>query len=226
MSWQGPPSQRLNTDQIGEVRMRIAVLGATGPTGRQLVSQALGRGHTVVALARNPRKLVDLKHSSLEVVRADVFEPATVRSGVSGADAVVSGLGIGAGDAPGALSAGARALSEAGARHVVWLGALGTGESRGAGGPVLNAIVRLFLRKELSDKVSADDLVRAAGASVVHAGPLNDTTGRRDGRLVAVEDVRGGLLAHRISRVDLAALMLDEAARPRFQGSTAVARTG
>jgi hypothetical protein len=68
--------------------------------------------------------------------------------------------------------------------------------------------------------------VLAAGASVVHAGPLNDKSGRGDGRLVAVDGVRGGLLAHRISRVDVAALMLDEAALPRFQGSTAVARAG
>ncbi len=206
--------------------MRIAVIGATGLSGRQLVAQALARGHTVVALARDPGKLVDLAHPSLTVVRADVLQPATVREGVNGADVVVSGLGIGKGGAPGALEAGARALVGAGARRVVWLGALGTGASRGAGGVVLDAVVRLFLRKQLAEKVIADDLVRQAGASVVHAGPLNDKNARGDGRLLAVSEVRGGLLSHGISRADVAALMLDEAAAPRFQGSTAVAHTG
>lgn len=37
--------------------MRIAVLAATGATGRLLVQQALSRGHTVLALARDPARI-------------------------------------------------------------------------------------------------------------------------------------------------------------------------
>jgi hypothetical protein len=36
---------------------RVLILGATGGTGRQLVEQALERGHTVTALARDPSAL-------------------------------------------------------------------------------------------------------------------------------------------------------------------------
>jgi hypothetical protein len=38
----------------GGARMRIAILGATGGTGIELVGQALERGHAVTAFVRDP----------------------------------------------------------------------------------------------------------------------------------------------------------------------------
>ena len=35
--------------------MKIIVFGATGGTGKLIVSQALAKGHTVTAFARNPK---------------------------------------------------------------------------------------------------------------------------------------------------------------------------
>ena len=37
--------------------MNILVLGATGKTGREVVTQAVAAGHTVTAFARDPQKL-------------------------------------------------------------------------------------------------------------------------------------------------------------------------
>jgi nucleoside-diphosphate-sugar epimerase len=48
----------------------IAVLGATGGTGREVVQQALAAGQSVRALVRTPEKL-NLKHERLSVVRGD-----------------------------------------------------------------------------------------------------------------------------------------------------------
>ena len=47
--------------------MKLLILGATGPTGHQLVSQALEAGHSVAALARDPRKVTE----SIEVIEGD-----------------------------------------------------------------------------------------------------------------------------------------------------------
>lgn len=205
--------------------MRIAVLGATGQTGRQLVVQALERGHSVVALARSPEKLADIQAPGLGVIRADVFEPASLRAAAHEVDVLVSGLGVADGDS-GTLQAGAQAVRDAGIHRVVWLGALGTGVTRGAAGPLIDVMMSLFMRKRLPDKVRADELARASGASVVHAGALTNARGLGGGRLVPVAQVPRHFLPPSISRVDLAALMLDEAENPKFQGSTAVALVG
>jgi putative NADH-flavin reductase len=37
--------------------MKLLVFGSTGETGRELVSQAFGRGHGVTACARGPDRL-------------------------------------------------------------------------------------------------------------------------------------------------------------------------
>ncbi|WAR27778.1 hypothetical protein MAR_013482 [Mya arenaria] len=45
--------------------MKLAILGATGPSGIQVVKEALARGHEVTAVVRNPDKLTE-KHENLK----------------------------------------------------------------------------------------------------------------------------------------------------------------
>jgi len=56
------------------MNMKIAIFGATGETGRQLVEQALAAGYQVVAYVRNPSKL-NTKHENLTIARADDRTP-------------------------------------------------------------------------------------------------------------------------------------------------------
>ncbi|MBA2554080.1 MAG: NAD(P)H-binding protein [Geodermatophilaceae bacterium] len=79
--------------------MRIAVVGATGRTGKHVVTQALARGHHVTALARQPARLA-LRHQNLVSVAADVLDGDSVLHVLPGADAVVSTLGVGASREP------------------------------------------------------------------------------------------------------------------------------
>lgn len=57
--------------------MKITVVGATGPTGLQIVQQALAQGHEVTALVRNPDRL-ELQHDRLHVIKGDVFNPDSI----------------------------------------------------------------------------------------------------------------------------------------------------
>ncbi|MFJ3774543.1 NAD(P)-dependent oxidoreductase [Streptomyces sp. NPDC090075] len=72
--------------------MHLTVFGATGGIGREIVRQALASGHQVTAVVRDPTGLT-VTGSGLQVVRADLTDPETIRPAVTGRDAVLSGLG-------------------------------------------------------------------------------------------------------------------------------------
>ncbi|XP_038049261.1 oxidoreductase aflX-like [Patiria miniata] len=71
---------------------KFAVLGATGETGQQLLKLALGEGHEVVALCRNPSGL-NVTHEKLKAVQADVFSIDSLKQHFVDCDAIFSCLG-------------------------------------------------------------------------------------------------------------------------------------
>jgi uncharacterized protein YbjT (DUF2867 family) len=79
--------------------MRIAVLGATGQTGRRVVEQAVTRGHQVSALARDPRAL-GVQAGGVTWFRADAFDLNSLITALEGSDLVISTVGIGTSRAP------------------------------------------------------------------------------------------------------------------------------
>jgi putative NADH-flavin reductase len=79
--------------------MKIAVIGAAGRTGRQVVRQALDRGHEVVAVARSPEKL-NVAGDRLTVKAGDVRDVDSLAAAVVGTDAIVTTFGAAAGREP------------------------------------------------------------------------------------------------------------------------------
>src|SRR3954465_4023582 len=84
-------------------QMTVAVLGATGATGRHVVSTALQRGHHVVALTRRagtfaPQEGLD------EVIWPEVADVSALTRALPGTDVVISALG-GASTGPTAVCA-------------------------------------------------------------------------------------------------------------------------
>jgi NAD(P)-dependent dehydrogenase (short-subunit alcohol dehydrogenase family) len=55
--------------------MKLAIFGATGGTGAELVKQALERGHSVTAFVRNPAKVAN-KGKALTIVTGDIHNLA------------------------------------------------------------------------------------------------------------------------------------------------------
>ncbi len=73
--------------------MKVAIFGATGPTGQQLVKQALQKGYNVTVLARNPSKIAN-ENKNLTVIKGDALSYEDVEKTVKGQDAVLSALGV------------------------------------------------------------------------------------------------------------------------------------
>jgi len=72
--------------------MKLAIFGATGETGKQLVKQVLEQGNKVIAYVRNPSKL-NIKHEFLTIIHGELTEKTAIEHAMSGVDAVISVLG-------------------------------------------------------------------------------------------------------------------------------------
>jgi putative NADH-flavin reductase len=203
-----------DSQDIHATPSKILVLGATGGTGRSIVTQALARGDAVTALVRSPEKASALQGAKLIV--GDARDEAALREALKGQDAVVSALGTPASPFKEVtlLSIAMRALVSAmKAEHVsrlVSITGIGAGDSVGHGGFVFdNVIYPLLLRKVYADKNRQEAIARDSGLDWVLVRPsvLNDKPSR--GKIRALTDLsafHGGT----ISREDVASFVLDQ----------------
>ncbi|MBI1245742.1 MAG: NAD(P)H-binding protein [Alphaproteobacteria bacterium] len=67
--------------------MKVALVGATGMTGRHVLPELLARGHDVVAVGRNPEKLAALDPRAERRI-GDFDRPETLPAALAGVDAV------------------------------------------------------------------------------------------------------------------------------------------
>jgi putative NADH-flavin reductase len=72
--------------------MRLAILGATGGTGLEIVRHAIERGHTVTAFVRDSRRLQPFR-DHIAVQQGDLLNSDELARAIHGHDAVLSGFG-------------------------------------------------------------------------------------------------------------------------------------
>ena len=121
--------------------MKLTVFGATGRTGLEMVEQGLAAGHEIRAVVRDSTRLAP-DRAGLEVVVADVMDPATIVDAVAGSDAVISTIGTRNGRKPTTVGADTsrsivEAMHKAGARRLVVVSGTGPfdeGEGRSTRG--------------------------------------------------------------------------------------------
>ncbi|MCW3091174.1 MAG: putative NADH-flavin reductase [Ferruginibacter sp.] len=110
--------------------MKVIIFGATGTVGRQLVKQALYRGHEVKAFGRNVFTDNLPADEKLELVQGALFDEGQVFKAIKGCDAVLSSLG---GDSSGSdvtRSLGMKnivaQMQKASVRRIVAVGGMGS----------------------------------------------------------------------------------------------------
>jgi putative NADH-flavin reductase len=200
---------------------RVLIIGATGGTGRQLVAQALERGHEVTALVRDPAAL-DLTHDRLRVVRGDVLDPASLVDATRGQDAVISALGHKKYFPPNRiLSDGTRnimrAMDVCGVRRFICETALGTGDATGRLGLYYTLfVIPVILPAYFWDKTRQEQLVAQSRLDWVIVRPGALTDGGRSGKYKHGARVGSFLRTVRISRADVAHFMLNQLTDDRY----------
>jgi len=195
--------------------MKLAIFGATGGTGRELVEQALAAGSQVVAFVRNPSKL-NIRHERLTIVQGELTDQTAIERAVSGADAVVSLLGP-RGDSRGKpITRGTQNILEAmkkqGVRRLI------ISSTPSASDPndlpdlkfkVLVTLVKLTMRAACEEIVGVAETVRRSDRdwTILRMSMLNDNP--RSGK-VRVGYLGKGEVGTRISRADVADFMLKQ----------------
>ena len=113
----------------------LLVTGATGYVGGRLVRALTTRGHSVRCMARRPDELSGRLPPSVELVRGDVLDIASLRTALDGVHtafylvhAMSAQHDFAESEREGAGNFG-RAAREAGVQRIVYLGGLGTGRS-------------------------------------------------------------------------------------------------
>jgi len=192
--------------------MKIAVFGATGGTGRQVVEQALAAGHQVTALARNPAKLT-LTNANLTVVTGNVLDAANVEETLQGADAVVVSLGNTEPNPDYIVSLGTQVIVAAMQRlgmprRIVVVSSLGVGDSIDQVPFAFRLLMKSVLRKPMEDKERQEALVKASDLDWTIVRPGGLTNGPATGHFQAGVGLK--ISAGQVSRGDVAAFVLKQ----------------
>ena len=81
-------------DKKGKSQMTIAIIAASGASGRMILEHALESGHKVIAAVRNPSLLESYK-DQIEIRQINLADAKSITTALKGADVVVSALGNG-----------------------------------------------------------------------------------------------------------------------------------
>jgi putative NADH-flavin reductase len=191
--------------------VRVAVLGATGRTGRAVVDELLLRSHEVVVLVREPRTAA--LPSEVATVGGDARDPSAVAAVVRGAQSVVSALGPRRKDvtlhrevAPLLVEA----MRRAGVRRFVGISGAGVdvpGDAKSRRDRVVSALIQRLGGRAVQDKAIEQQVWAASGLDWTLVRPPRLVDGDASGEVehAASRSPR----TTRIRRTDLARFVVD-----------------
>lgn len=145
--------------------MKIAVVGATGPTGQHVVEELLRRGHEVVAYVRRPEGLHP--RTSLEIVGGQLSDTRTFAHAIQNCEVVICTLGnrnfkerrFMTQHLPYVSSA----MKSAGVNKLVLMSALGGGEVPRAARGISKLVFRFLSSKVFVDRTISERELNQTG---------------------------------------------------------------
>lgn len=217
-------SQRKLISNGRSIDVKLLVIGATGATGQEIVSQALTLGHEVTALVRAASKATFVPTVTKAV--GDVLDRDSLLRALSGQEAIVCSLGSGATGPFKKMTLFSEGtcnlLAAMQAQHVnrlVCITGIGAGESKGHGPWWYDWFVQpLVLRGVYEDKTRQENLVRQSGLdwTLVRPGALTNGPAKGSEAVRVLTDLTGVHVGY-ISRADVAAFCLREVTAGRYR---------
>ena len=196
----------------------IVVAGGTGTLGTRLVPRLAGPGRTVRVLTRDPARATHLAGPGVEVVRADIRDPASVTCALRNAGTVISAVTGFAG--PGGVSPAS--VDRAGNLHLI------DAAARTGAAFILVSVVGASASHPIGlfrAKRAAEETLRASGVpwAIVRATAFMETWGTIMGRPLRTSGKipvfgRGDNPVNFVSAADVAALVARAAASPGLRG--------
>ncbi|HSV93187.1 MAG TPA: SDR family oxidoreductase [Desulfobacterales bacterium] len=194
--------------------MNLAIFGATGGTGVELVKQALERGHSVTALVRNPAQFADTR-DGLTVMTGDIHDVAAVERSIQGQDAVICALGARDLKATMIRTEGTvniiGAMKKSDVRRLFVVSAMGVGESWNDLSMFNKLLFAIFMKSTRKDHEAQEAAVKESGLdwTIIRPSGLVNAPG------TGVYRVGEHILAKtsRIPRADVADLILNDLER-------------
>jgi putative NADH-flavin reductase len=186
--------------------MKVLVLGATGGTGRHIVSQAKAAGHAVTIFDRKG---------------VTPIAPA-----IAGHDAVISAIGRGNSFSAQGLIAGVvpeilKGMKDTNVRRLIFISAFGVGDSFEQAPLMARVFFATLLRGIYADKLIGEDLIGGSNLDWTVVRPVKMTDGPATNTYRAAEELElKGMPS--VSRADVAQFIVGELARNAFVRKTVV----
>jgi len=204
---------------VAQAKDTVLVAGATGKSGRVIITALLERGYAVRAMVRNPDKSRDLG-AGVELVTADVTKPETLAAAVKGADYVLSTIGavpFGGDVAEKIDYKGVADLvdasKKAGVKQLILMTSIGSGNTDPA--QPLNKMFNM----QLMWKGKGEQHLRDSGLpyTIVRPGGLQDCDPGKVGLKVSKMDGPG---SGPVCRADAGLVMIEAINNPAYMGKT------
>ncbi len=200
--------------------MRILVVGATGALGRDVVTEAVARDHSVAALVRDSARAS--LPAEVERVEGDVLQVPSLTAAVQGREAVICALGTPSPRRPRTLlEEGTKnlvaAMTQEPMQRLICVTLLGAGSSRANASLLYRGVVLRLLAPMVPDKEAQERAVRDSDLEWLIVRSPRFVGGKARGRLRVIREGQRGRLGH-VVRADLARFLVDSVADSQHLG--------
>jgi putative NADH-flavin reductase len=193
--------------------MKIAIFGATGGTGKELVSQALEQGHEITALVRDPSKL-SFNGKKLNIIKGDVLNKDDVSKTLQDSDAVLVALGVKPPSKAKVVGPGTKNIIEAMKTHnvkrLIVESAMFMDDAVRKNSFLISLLTKTFMKGIYADKLVQEAAVRESGLEWVIVRPVGLANGPKTETYRFGEGLKLKGLFPMIARTDVADFMLKQ----------------